>query len=276
MIYLGRRGPGRNTRRIPAVIARAAVCDRADPCRLARLVRPTRRARQSPGAATRAGGAAGRAEDAAAARRSATSPPCSGCDNPTPPQLTAADEVYEFLFSGVGQNYADLKAKADKQEPLPPIELKDVSITSQRRRRLRRRPDPPDPQRRRHRRRHGRAAEGHLRPVRRALRSHRLPEVPRGTAAAGWRRERRAAARARRARRRSAGDIINNGADDDGSGTVALMGIAKAFATGPKPKRSLMFVWHAGEEAGLLRLALHGRLSGRAARQGRRRSSTST
>ena len=30
------------------------------------------------------------------------------------------------------------------------------------------------------------------------------------------------------------------------------MAIAKAFALGPKPKRSVMFVWHAGEEAGLL------------------------
>ena len=47
------------------------------------------------------------------------------------------------------------------------------------------------------------------------------------------------------------GDIINNGADDDGSGTVAVMALAQAFATGPKPKRSLMFVWHTGEEAGL-------------------------
>ena len=48
------------------------------------------------------------------------------------------------------------------------------------------------------------------------------------------------------------GDYINNGADDDGSGSTALMAIAKAFATGPKPKRSIVFVWHAGEEAGLL------------------------
>jgi len=47
------------------------------------------------------------------------------------------------------------------------------------------------------------------------------------------------------------GDIINNGADDDGSGTVSLMAIAKAFATGQKPKRSVMFVWHSGEEDGL-------------------------
>jgi Zn-dependent M28 family amino/carboxypeptidase len=46
-------------------------------------------------------------------------------------------------------------------------------------------------------------------------------------------------------------DNINNGADDDGSGSTALLAIAKAFATGPKPKRSVVLVWHAGEEAGL-------------------------
>ena len=46
-------------------------------------------------------------------------------------------------------------------------------------------------------------------------------------------------------------DFISNGADDDGSGSTALMAVAKAFATGPKPKRSLVFIWHTGEEAGL-------------------------
>jgi hypothetical protein len=46
-------------------------------------------------------------------------------------------------------------------------------------------------------------------------------------------------------------DFINNGADDDGSGSTAELGIAKAFATGPRPKRSIVFVWHTGEEAGL-------------------------
>ena len=45
-------------------------------------------------------------------------------------------------------------------------------------------------------------------------------------------------------------DRIWNGADDDGSGTVAMMALAKAFAEGPRPKRSLLFVWHAGEERG--------------------------
>ena len=48
------------------------------------------------------------------------------------------------------------------------------------------------------------------------------------------------------------GDYINNGADDDGSGSATLMGVARAFATGPRPKRSIVFIWHAGEEAGLL------------------------
>jgi Zn-dependent M28 family amino/carboxypeptidase len=48
-----------------------------------------------------------------------------------------------------------------------------------------------------------------------------------------------------------AGDSIYNGADDDGSGTVAVLAIAEAFARGPRPKRSILFVWHAGEEHGL-------------------------
>jgi Zn-dependent M28 family amino/carboxypeptidase len=45
-------------------------------------------------------------------------------------------------------------------------------------------------------------------------------------------------------------DRIWNGADDDGSGTVALMALVKAFAEGPRPKRSLLFIWHSGEERG--------------------------
>jgi Zn-dependent M28 family amino/carboxypeptidase len=47
------------------------------------------------------------------------------------------------------------------------------------------------------------------------------------------------------------GDAIYNGADDDGSGTVSVMAIAEAFAKGPAPKRSILFVWHCGEEKGL-------------------------
>lgn len=47
-------------------------------------------------------------------------------------------------------------------------------------------------------------------------------------------------------------DIIYNGADDDGSGTVAVLAMAEALARAPrKPKRSVLFVWHCGEEKGL-------------------------
>jgi hypothetical protein len=46
-------------------------------------------------------------------------------------------------------------------------------------------------------------------------------------------------------------DSICNGADDDGSGTTALLTMAEAFARGPRPRRSILFVWHAGEEKGL-------------------------
>lgn len=49
----------------------------------------------------------------------------------------------------------------------------------------------------------------------------------------------------------TSGDRINNGADDDGSGTVSILTIAEAFAKGARPKRSLLFVWHCGEEKGL-------------------------
>jgi len=48
-------------------------------------------------------------------------------------------------------------------------------------------------------------------------------------------------------------DSIRNGADDDGSGTVALLEIAEAMSrSGARPRRSILFVNHTGEEAGLL------------------------
>jgi hypothetical protein len=47
-------------------------------------------------------------------------------------------------------------------------------------------------------------------------------------------------------------DSIYNGADDDGSGSVSALEIAQYFAAQKvKPRRSLLFVWHVGEEAGL-------------------------
>jgi hypothetical protein len=57
-------------------------------------------------------------------------------------------------------------------------------------------------------------------------------------------------------RRRTGGrsaraDSVYNGADDDGSGSVSVLEIAQAFAARPRPKRSLLFVWHVAEEEGL-------------------------
>ncbi len=47
-------------------------------------------------------------------------------------------------------------------------------------------------------------------------------------------------------------DSIMNGADDDGSGSVAMLEIAEAFAAAEqKPRRSILFVWHTAEEKGL-------------------------
>ncbi|MBV9772782.1 MAG: M28 family peptidase, partial [Gemmatimonadetes bacterium] len=51
------------------------------------------------------------------------------------------------------------------------------------------------------------------------------------------------------------GDSIDNGADDDGSGTVSVLEIVERFASLPqarRPARSILAVWHVGEEEGLL------------------------
>jgi Zn-dependent M28 family amino/carboxypeptidase len=48
------------------------------------------------------------------------------------------------------------------------------------------------------------------------------------------------------------GDSIYNGADDDGSGTVAILEIARAFAQGPPPRRTIVVLLSTGEEMGLL------------------------
>ena len=52
------------------------------------------------------------------------------------------------------------------------------------------------------------------------------------------------------------GDVVYNGADDDGSGTVAVIELAQAFAKakqqGKGPRRSMLFMTVAGEGKGLL------------------------
>jgi hypothetical protein len=46
-------------------------------------------------------------------------------------------------------------------------------------------------------------------------------------------------------------DSIYNGADDDGSGSMTVLEVAEALAAEPRPRRSILLVWHTGEEKGL-------------------------
>ncbi|MCC7011471.1 MAG: M20/M25/M40 family metallo-hydrolase [Planctomycetes bacterium] len=47
-------------------------------------------------------------------------------------------------------------------------------------------------------------------------------------------------------------DSIMNGADDDASGCAAVLELAEAFGSGPKPARTLIFFFATGEEIGLV------------------------
>lgn len=175
-------------------------------------------------------------------------------DTLIPPAVTAQDDFFEFLFSASDVKYADLKAKAAAQEPLPAVSLKGVSITfgvdadytvvrTQFTRNVIGVINGVDPKLKdtyvgfgAHYDHVG-YAEGEMveAPV-----TEQNPTGKRRLGAVG------------RVTPTAIEDRIWNGADDDGSGTVTLLSLAKAFATGPKPKRSLIFVWHAGEEKGLL------------------------
>jgi hypothetical protein len=159
-------------------------------------------------------------------------------DNLVPPVITGDDEFYNFVFSASPTKFADIKARADKGETLAPATLANVKITvnvdntydvisTQLSKNVVGMVEGTDPK---------------LKDTYVLFGSH-LDHV-------GY----RPAATAGRGGAPATGtpDLIFNGADDDGSGSVGLMGIAKAFATGPKPKRSVIFVWHAGEESGLL------------------------
>jgi hypothetical protein len=46
-------------------------------------------------------------------------------------------------------------------------------------------------------------------------------------------------------------DSIYNAADDNASGSAALLAMAEALQQGPRPRRSVVFLWDTGEEVGL-------------------------
>ncbi|HQR33804.1 MAG TPA: M28 family peptidase [Blastocatellia bacterium] len=165
-------------------------------------------------------------------------------DNAIAPNVTAQDELFEFLFSNASVKYAELKDKAAKQEPLPSFTLSGVTLTFN-----------LDADYQVMRTQLTRNVVGVIEGSDAKLKDSYVlfsahydhvgyaeGEVVNGArqGAVG------------RVKPGTAEDRIWNGADDDGSGTVTVLGIAKAFAAGPKPKRSLMFLWFAGEERGLL------------------------
>jgi len=174
-------------------------------------------------------------------------------DKVIPPVVTAQDEFFEFLFSGADVKYADLKAKAANQEPLPAVSLKGVSIRfgidadyeivrTQFTRNVVGIVEGADPK---------------LKDTYVAFGAHydhvgyAEGEVVDAPAAGNTPAGKRRLGAAGRVTEGAIEDRIWNGADDDGSGTVTLLSLAKAFATAPKTKRSLVFVWHTGEERGL-------------------------
>jgi Zn-dependent M28 family amino/carboxypeptidase len=151
-------------------------------------------------------------------------------DSPAPANITANDEFLELLFSGSDIKYADLKARAQQQEDLPRFALKGVTLTFK-----------LDADYQVVNTRYTRnvigiveGADSRLKDTYVAFGAHydHLGYVQ-GVLPAGQT------------------DRIYNGADDDGSGTTALIGIARAFARDSKTKRSELFVWHTGEEIGL-------------------------
>ena len=151
-------------------------------------------------------------------------------DLPRPLDITMSDEVLSFIFSASGMSFDDLRAKARRYEDLPHITLSgvklsftidaDYTVTSTRMtQNVVGFVEGTDPQ---------------LKSTYVAFGAHYDHlGIEQGS------------------RSEDNADHIYNGADDDGSGSTALIALATAFARGPRPHRSVMFAWHAGEERGL-------------------------
>jgi hypothetical protein len=198
--------------------------------------------RQGRGRANEGAGGAGRAGQAALPDFTTT----ERLDHVLPPSASANDAFFEFLFSHASTKYAELKRLVDAKQPLPAFRLDDVTLTfdinndyepvrTQLAQNVVGVVEGTDPQLRSTYVAFGAHldhigyADGELTQTPEGLRRGGAPGV---------------------VTRGAEDDRVWNGADDDGSGVVTLMAMAKAFALGPKPKRSILFVWHTGEERG--------------------------
>ena len=189
------------------------------------------------------------------------------------PQFTGDETFFEALFAGAPVKFQDLRARAAKGEPLAPVSLpakisividnKFEVVSEQLTRNVVGMIEGSDPTLKKtyilfgahldHIGYSQSGGGGQSTPS--ACRARSAPSQAAVTQAGktiqNQGRGRGAAAAAAAPKPFDERDIISNGADDDGSGSVAQLAIAKAFATGPKPKRSVVFVWHTGEESGL-------------------------
>jgi hypothetical protein len=167
-------------------------------------------------------------------------------DRIVPPSVTATDAFFTFLFSHAPMSYEELRRKAEARDPLPVFRIDGVRITfdvdadyevvrTQRAQNVVGVVEGSDPQLKGTYVVYG-AHYDHV--------GYAEGEVVNGSS--GLRR----VAAPGRVTPGAENDRIWNGADDDGSGTVTLMGLARAFALGPRPKRSALFIWHTGEERG--------------------------
>jgi hypothetical protein len=167
-------------------------------------------------------------------------------DHVLPPNATGNDAFFEFLFSRAPVKYAELKKMADEKEPLPSFRLDGVRLTFD----INNDYEPIRTQLTQNVVGVIEGSDAQLKSTYVAVGAHydhigyadgELIKGPEGTRRAGA---------PGVVTKGAEDDRIWNGADDDGSGTVTLMAMARAFAQGPRPKRSLLFVWHAGEERG--------------------------
>jgi hypothetical protein len=198
-------------------------------------------ANQEAGQAGQAG-EAGRGAPAAAPDFTTT----ERLDHLLPPSASANDAFFEFLFSHAPTKYSELKRLADAKQPLPTFRLDDVTLTFD--------------------------VNSDYEPIRTQFAQNVVgivegsdPQLKSTYVAFGAHFDHIGYAdgeltrTADGVRRVGAPGVVTpgaeedriwNGADDDGSGVVTLMAMAKAFALGPRPKRSVVFIWHTGEERG--------------------------
>jgi hypothetical protein len=158
-------------------------------------------------------------------------------DRLVPPSVTAGESLFEFLFSGAAEPFSVWRTRATRRESMPAQALSGVSIAI--------------------------TIDNTFDVVSTQLTANVVgmvegsdPALRQTFVFIGAHLDHVGYARGSEAKGRVVSplheDRIWNGADDNGSGSVGLMGIARAMASGAKPRRSVVFVWHAGEETGLL------------------------